>query len=125
MASHETIEVVESQKSPNSNHHGFSLWHNPLLYIRLSVKERALHMKKNASLSELSGSLGDLGTLLPILVALSITGQISLTSSLIFGGLWNIISGWMFRIPMCVQPMKGNKFILHCFYYFFKIKKRY
>ncbi|CAG8657286.1 8295_t:CDS:2 [Ambispora gerdemannii] len=40
----------------------------------------------NAPLSELSGSLGDLGTLLPILVALSITGQVSLTASLIFGG---------------------------------------
>ncbi|CAG8460826.1 17688_t:CDS:2, partial [Cetraspora pellucida] len=24
-----------------------------------------------------------------------------------FGGLWNIISGLMFRIPMCVQPMKA------------------
>lgn len=104
MPSHEIVEIDES---PNSNH-GFSFWHNPLLYIRSSVKERTLHMKKNTSLSELSGSLGDLGTLLPILVALSITGQVSLTSSLIFGGLWNIISGLMFRIPMCVQPMKGD-----------------
>ena len=107
MTSHEIVEVVESE-SPNSNHGGFSLWHNPLLYIHLSIKERTLHIKKNASLSELSGSLGDLGTLLPILVALSITGQVSLTASLIFGGLWNIISGLMFRIPMCVQPMKGK-----------------
>ncbi|CAI2166486.1 20625_t:CDS:2 [Funneliformis geosporum] len=103
MTSHEIVEIIES---PNSNH-GFSFWKNPLLYIRSSVKERTLHIKKNASLSELSGSLGDLGTLLPILLALSITGQISLTSSLIFGGLWNIFSGLMFRIPMCVQPMKA------------------
>ncbi|CAG8718949.1 17408_t:CDS:2 [Rhizophagus irregularis] len=103
MPSHEIVEIDES---PNSNH-GFSFWNEPLLYIRSSVKERTLHMKKNTSLSELSGSLGDLGTLLPILVALSINGQISLTSSLIFGGLWNIVSGLMFRIPMCVQPMKA------------------
>ena len=107
MNSHEILEVEES---PNSNSN-FSLWRNPSLYIRSSVKERTLHMKKHVSLSELSGSLGDLGTLLPVLVALSISGQISLTASLIFGGLWNIISGLMFRIPMCVQPMKGNKFI--------------
>jgi hypothetical protein len=104
MPSHEIVEIDES---PNSNH-GFSFWSNPSLYTRSSVKERALHMKKNTSLSELSGSLGDLGTLLPILVALSINGQISLTASLIFGGLWNIVSGLMFRIPMCVQPMKGD-----------------
>src|SRR4051794_5977913 len=115
MATHEIIEVEES---PNLNR-GFSLWRNPLIYINASVKERAIHVKKNASLSELSGSLGDLGTLLPILVALSINGQISLTSSLIFGGLWNIISGLMFRIPMCVQPMKGIKFIFHYFYHLF------
>ncbi|CAJ0753487.1 2509_t:CDS:2 [Entrophospora sp. SA101] len=88
MASHEIIEVAES---PNLNQ-GISLWRNPSLYIRSSIKERTLHIKKNTSLSELSGSLGDLGTLLPILVALSITGQISLTASLIFGGLWNITS---------------------------------
>lgn len=106
MASHEIIEVVESS---NSNH-DFPSRHKSLFYISSSFKERVLHIKKNASLSELSGSLGDLGTLLPILVALSITGQVSLTASLIFGGLWNIISGLMFRIPMCVQPMKGNKF---------------
>jgi hypothetical protein len=112
MAPHEIIEVAESS---NLNH-SFSFWHNPLLYIQSSVKERAIHIKKNASISELSGSFGDLGTLLPILVALSINGQISLTSSLIFGGLWNITSGLMFRIPMCVQPMKG---IIYFSFFFF------
>ena len=116
MASHEIIEVVGS---PNSNRDP-SLWRNPLQYIRSSAKERALHIKNNASLSELSGSLGDLGTLLPILVALSITGQVSLTASLIFGGLWNITSGLMFRIPMCVQPMKGNEHIFRLVFLFFK-----
>jgi hypothetical protein len=25
---------------------------------------------------------------------------------LIFGGLWNIVTGLTFRMPMCVQPMK-------------------
>ena len=116
MASHEIIEVVGS---PNSNRDP-SLWRNPLHYIRSSAKERALHIKNNASLSELSGSLGDLGTLLPILVALSITGQVSLTASLIFGGLWNITSGLMFRIPMCVQPMKGTEHIFRLVFLFFK-----
>ncbi|CAG8632925.1 10705_t:CDS:2 [Ambispora leptoticha] len=121
MASHEIVEVVGSPKvtddigspkivevveSPTVNH-GFSLRRNSLLYIRSSIKERTLYIKENVSISELSGSLGDLGTLLPILVALSITGQVSLTSSLIFGGLWNILSGLIFRIPMCVQPMKA------------------
>ena len=59
------------------------------------------------TLSEVSGAFGDLGTLLPILVALSKSGQISLSASLIFGGIFNIITGFIYRIPMCVQPMKA------------------
>jgi Molybdate transporter of MFS superfamily len=58
-------------------------------------------------LNEISGSFGDMGTLLPILVSLSASGQISLSASLIFGGIFNIISGFYFKIPMCVQPMKS------------------
>ncbi|KAF0475949.1 sulfate transporter [Gigaspora margarita] len=106
MSSHEIVQVIEPSDPQDSNR-DVSLWHNPLLYLYSSSKERTQYIIKNASLSELSGSLGDLGTLLPILVSLAITGQISLTSSFIFGGLWNIISGFMFRIPMCVQPMKA------------------
>ncbi|KAH7060224.1 hypothetical protein BKA57DRAFT_513263 [Linnemannia elongata] len=41
------------------------------------------------------------------MLSLSLTGQIDLTASLIFGGLWNIITGLTFRMPMCVQPMKS------------------
>src|SRR5437764_14539144 len=111
MTSHDFVEIVDS---PNLNK-SFSLWR----HIHSSVKDRTLYIKKNVSLAELSGSLGDLGTLLPILVALSIAGQVSLTSSLIFGGLWNITSGLMFRIPMCVQPMKGTEHVLRIVFLFF------
>ncbi|KAI9329103.1 hypothetical protein BDR26DRAFT_939592 [Obelidium mucronatum] len=58
-------------------------------------------------LSEIGGSLGDLGTLVPILVSLAAGGQANLTSSLVVGGLFNIVSGLWFKIPMCVQPMKA------------------
>ncbi|KAF9927895.1 hypothetical protein FBU30_002782 [Linnemannia zychae] len=75
--------------------------------IKVGAKDRLQSFKSSFHLSELSGSLGDLGTLLPILLSLSLTGQIDLTSSLIFGGLWNIVTGLTFRIPMCVQPMKS------------------
>ncbi|KAJ3286531.1 hypothetical protein HDU79_006413 [Rhizoclosmatium sp. JEL0117] len=58
-------------------------------------------------LSEIGGSLGDLGTLVPILVSLCAAGQANLTTSLLFGGIFNIIAGLWFKIPMCVQPMKA------------------
>ncbi|KAI8350173.1 hypothetical protein BD560DRAFT_358475 [Blakeslea trispora] len=65
------------------------------------------HIRKKITLHEISGSLGDLGTLLPIMISLGISGQIDLTSTLWFTGIWNILSGVLFRVPVCVQPMKA------------------
>ncbi|KAI9328692.1 hypothetical protein DFJ73DRAFT_903118 [Zopfochytrium polystomum] len=48
-----------------------------------------------------------MGTLLPILVSLGKANKISLTSTLVFGGIFNIMAGFYFRIPLCVQPMKA------------------
>ncbi|PVH92214.1 hypothetical protein DM02DRAFT_295941 [Periconia macrospinosa] len=56
---------------------------------------------------ELSGSLGDLGTLLPLMTALVLTHSISLTSTLLFTGAANILTGLVFGIPLPVQPMKA------------------
>ncbi|KAI8819441.1 uncharacterized protein EV422DRAFT_112859 [Fimicolochytrium jonesii] len=76
-------------------------------FTTAAMSARTQEAWKNLTLSEISGSLGDMGTLLPLLVALTKTGQISLPASLIFGGLYNIITGFVFGIPMCVQPMKS------------------
>jgi MFS superfamily sulfate permease-like transporter len=54
-----------------------------------------------------SGSLGDLGTFIPLLVGMSITNGLDFTSALFFAGLFNIITGLAFSIPMAVQPMKA------------------
>ncbi|KAG0273025.1 hypothetical protein BGZ95_011169 [Linnemannia exigua] len=75
--------------------------------LKTDARDRLNSFKSGFRLGELSGSLGDLGTLLPIMLSLSLTGQVDLTASLIFGGLWNIVTGLTFRMPMCVQPMKS------------------
>ncbi|KAB8342943.1 hypothetical protein FH972_022539 [Carpinus fangiana] len=62
---------------------------------------------KASPLSEISGALGDLGTLLPLLIALSLTKSIALSSTLVFTGLANVITGVCFGIPLPVQPMKA------------------
>ncbi|KAI9817049.1 MAG: hypothetical protein M1832_004767 [Thelocarpon impressellum] len=72
-----------------------------------SVNARNLRVLRASPLAEISGSLGDLGTLLPLLIALTRTGSISLSSTLVFGGLFNILSGAFFGIPLPVQPMKA------------------
>lgn len=58
-------------------------------------------------LTEISGSFGDIGTLLPILIALTQTRAISLSSTLVFSGLANILTGLAFGTPLPVQPMKA------------------
>lgn len=72
---------------------------------------RRLHVNnvntlKRSPLSEISGSLGDLGTLLPLMIALAVNNSISLSTTLVFSGLWNILTGAAFGIPLPVQPMK-------------------
>ncbi len=72
----------------------------------LDVQRYNLRTFRSQPLAEISGSLGDLGTLLPILLALS-HGYISLSSTLVLAGLANILTGLCFGIPLPVQPMKA------------------
>ncbi|PNW83960.1 hypothetical protein CHLRE_04g214050v5 [Chlamydomonas reinhardtii] len=71
-----------------------------------NTKERARETWAQLTWSEVSGSLGDLGTFLPLLIGLVQKVHLDLGTTLTITGLYNIISGWQFRIPMCVQPMK-------------------
>ncbi|RMZ82154.1 hypothetical protein DV738_g1840, partial [Chaetothyriales sp. CBS 135597] len=74
--------------------------------IRQNISHN-LAVFRRSPLSEISGSLGDLGTFLPIVIALSDAKQISLTTTLIFTGIYNILTGLVFGIPLPVQPMKA------------------
>ncbi|QUC20585.1 uncharacterized protein UV8b_04826 [Ustilaginoidea virens] len=62
---------------------------------------------RRAPLAEISGSLGDLGTLLPLMISLAIQRSVSLGSTLVFSGIFNILTGVVFGIPLPVQPMKA------------------
>ena len=72
-----------------------------------SLQRRNLQVFRKQPLAEISGSLGDLGTFLPIVIALTLTHSISLPSTLVFSGLFNILTGFFFGIPLPVQPMKA------------------
>lgn len=61
---------------------------------------------RRAPLAEISGSLGDLGTLLPLMIALAVQGSVHLGSTLVFSGAFNILTGVVYGIPLPVQPMK-------------------
>jgi len=59
------------------------------------------------SLAEASGAVGDLGTFLPLTVALAQFNGLDLGTTLAVTGVYNIATGALFGIPMPVQPMKS------------------
>ncbi len=55
---------------------------------------------------EFSGSLGDLGTLIPLSAAMILVTGLSVTSVLLIVGLLYISTGLYFKLPIPVQPLK-------------------
>jgi MFS superfamily sulfate permease-like transporter len=56
---------------------------------------------------EISGSLGDLGTFLPLALGFITQCGLSPAPVFFFAGLWNVVTGFLFRLPIPVQPMKA------------------
>ena len=57
--------------------------------------------------AELNGAMGDLGTFIPIVLALTLANDLDLGATLIFTGVYNIVTGAIYGVPMPVQPMKA------------------
>jgi MFS superfamily sulfate permease-like transporter len=57
--------------------------------------------------NEIAGSLGDLGIFLPFLVGMASRNGLDFASGLFFAGVFNVVTGLTFAIPMAVQPMKA------------------
>jgi sulfate permease, SulP family len=55
---------------------------------------------------EFAGSLGDLGTLLPIAIAMIVLNGLNVTNVMVTVGVFYIAAGLYFRVPVPVQPMK-------------------
>lgn len=56
---------------------------------------------------ELAGSLGDLGTLLPIVVGMILINKLSPTTVFLSFGLFYLVTGFYYRLPVPVQPLKA------------------
>ena len=55
---------------------------------------------------EFSGALGDLGTLLPIAIAMIVLNGLHATNVMVTIGLFYIAAGLYYKVPVPVQPMK-------------------
>ena len=62
---------------------------------------------RRAPLAELSGGLGDQGTRQPRRIALAVNRSVAQGPTLVFSGLFNVITGAVFGVPLPVQPMKA------------------
>ena len=76
------------------------------------IRSTFQNIYKNLSLAkfnrgELSGSLGDLGTFLPLILGLAYVTGLSFSAMLFWAGAANIATALVFAIPMPVQPMKA------------------
>ncbi|XP_075478463.1 molybdate transporter 1-like [Primulina tabacum] len=74
------------------------------LHVVQKVKENLIFKSKWA---ELNGAMGDLGTFIPIILALTLAKNLDLGTTLIFTGVYNFVTGAIYGIPMPVQPMKS------------------
>jgi hypothetical protein len=79
---------------------------SPRVLLRL-LRVRTAEHRRNLTASELSGSLGDLGTFVPLTVALARERKIALAPALFWAGASNVVTGCLWDVPMCVQPMKS------------------
>ena len=73
----------------------------------MSYSGKSLTSGIRFSWMEFSGSLGDLGLFLPLVVAMTIACDLNIGVILILAGLMNVCTGFLFRQPIPVQPMKA------------------
>jgi Molybdate transporter of MFS superfamily len=59
------------------------------------------------SLSELAGSLGDFGTIIPLILAVALVSDVNARYVLLFFGIWFILTGLYYRLPIPLEPMKA------------------
>ncbi|MCS6816475.1 MAG: putative sulfate/molybdate transporter [Blastocatellia bacterium] len=57
--------------------------------------------------NEWAGAFGDLGTDFPLVVGVTLAAQLDSASVLTMFGLMQILTGWRYRLPMPVQPLKA------------------
>ena len=60
-------------------------------------------------LNEISGSLGDLATFLPLAVGLIAVNGVNATSIFLSAGLLYIAAGLYYGVPVPVQPLKATQ----------------
>ncbi len=70
----------------------------------LSVKNKMSEIRFNRN--EWAGAFGDIGTDFPLIVAMILAAGLDSASVLIMFGVMQVVSGFFYRMPMPIQPLK-------------------
>ena len=84
---------------------GFCLGHGRLAAGDRDEPRRWPDFRLN--IEEVSGSIGDFGTLIPIVLGVALVSDVDLGYILLFFSIWYIATGLIYRMPMPVEPMKA------------------
>ena len=71
------------------------------------ARRRVLELRRDFTWAEASGSVGDLGTFVPVAVGLTVRSGLDIGTTLTMTGLYNLATAFAFDVPMPVQPMKA------------------
>lgn len=63
--------------------------------------------KPKFTLREAAGSVGDFGTILPIVLGVALVSDMNISHILFFFAVWFIVSGFYYRLPVPIEPMKA------------------
>ncbi|XP_031488239.1 molybdate transporter 1-like [Nymphaea colorata] len=98
---------------PPSSHHETAITlpetpsFRPPSYSSTFLKTLKENLAFRARWAEINGAMGDLGTFIPIVISLTLVNGLDLGTTLIFTGVYNVVTGALFGVPMPVQPMKS------------------
>ena len=59
------------------------------------------------NLAELAGSLGDFGAIIPLILTVALVSDANARYILLFFGIWFILTGLYYRLPIPLEPMKA------------------
>ena len=90
----ETLSSQGTDSSPQTESHNAPAAHAASRFLRFDRVE-------------LAGAFGDLGTLLPIVVAMIFINKLSPSSVFLTFGLFYLVAGYYYRLPIPVQPLKA------------------
>jgi sulfate permease, SulP family len=72
------------------------------------ITKKGLSMKNiTFNRMELAGAFGDLGTMLPIVIGMILINKLSPTTVFLAFGIFYLITGYYYKLPVPVQPLKA------------------